>query len=342
MARLRSRIKDNRPARIGLFLLQNLFVALRAPLRRRHRPLSDGTEPSYGLAAMIRVKDEARFLPEWIAHHLNVGVEHIYVYDNNSTDDIERVIAPFISRRDVTYVHWPPVPASPAAEYDFLARFGPMCRWVAFFDADEFLYEARPGELAAVLAEHARRPAIAVSWHYFGSAGHEVVPRGLVTEQFDHADAVYNRHVKVIARPAEIVQTRNSHNFHYRHGRLAVTPDGQRVFGSFITPPTRPRLVLRHYVYRSREDSRRKVSRGYVDAQGGRELSRRMALSDSEFHRWNDIHVPPDPRVIGATASLLRSLGCPDELYAAQPVTETARQSAGAAHGGPAREPETG
>ena len=316
MPALRSRIKDNRAARTALFLTQNALVAARSLVAPQvSTALREGVE--HELAAMIRVKDEARFLPEWLAHHVNLGFQHVYVYDNNSSDGIADVLAPFAARGLVTHVPWAPVPASPAAEYDFLHRFGAACGWVAFFDADEFLFEARPGELAAVLQDHAHRPAVAVCWRYFGSSGHETIPRGLVTERFHMADAAYNRHVKVIARPSQIVRARNSHSFYYRHGRLAVTPGGRRVFGSFVAPPTRqPRLVLHHYVYRSREDVERKARRGYVDGQGDRERSRSLTLADNEFDRRNDVHVEPDRRVVAATADLLRELGFPSELYA--------------------------
>lgn len=318
---LRSRIKDNRPLRTILFLAQNCYYSARSGVAvGRRRRESAGAE-RYGLAAMIRVKDEARFLPEWLAHHLNVGVEHVFVYDNNSTDDVASVIAPFIDRGFVTYVPWPRVPASPSCHIDFLARLGGTSRWVAFFDADEFLFEATPGALLEILRTSERRPAIAVNWRYFGSAGHETIPRGLVTERFDRADAVYNRHVKVIAQPAMIRRHRNSHNFYYQRGRLAVTPDGRRVFGSFTTPPLNPRLELRHYVYRSREDYERKTRRGFVDASGYRERSRALAVVDDQFRQHNDVRIDPEPRVTTATADLLRALGYPDEIITSDAAT---------------------
>ena len=160
---------------------------------------------------------------------------------------------------------------------------------------------------------------MAVCWRYFGSAGHLTIPRGLVTERFDRAAAVYNRHVKVIAQPAEITRPRNSHSFYYRRGRLAVTPGGDRVFGSFVVPPQSPRLELRHYVYRSREDYERKTRRGYVDAQSARDQARNLEVADAEFRRNNEVVVPPEERTVKATADLLRELGYPDELYAAEP-----------------------
>ena len=313
MTGLRSRVKDNVPLRTALFLVQNLMVAVAAALRpppwRRRRSTAP---PDHGLAAMIRVKDEARFLPEWIAHHVRLGVEHVFVYDNNSADDLEDAVRPFVERGLVTLVRWPPVPASPSAEYDFLERFGPSCRWVCFFDADEFLVEAHPGAFAEALGRD-NRPAVAVCWRYYGSSGYERIPEGLVTERFVMADEAFNRHVKVIARPDRIVRYRNSHNFFYAGGRLAVTADGTKVYGSFVPPPLDPPLMLNHYIYRSREDYERKALRGFVDASEAKERSRRLSVADAEFHRRNDVAVPLDARIVRATAELLRDLGYPSE-----------------------------
>ncbi len=317
MQSLRSRVKDNRPLRAGIFLVQNGFYGALS-LVGRARPAPPGG-PRYRLAAMIRVKDEARFLPEWIAHHAGLGVEHVFVYDNDSSDGLDAALAPFVAEGLATRVPWPTVPASPGAEADFLARFGPQCGWVAFFDADEFLFEAAPGALAATLAEHARRPAVAVSWRYFGSSGHDTVPPGLVTENFERADAVYNRHVKVIARPALIARYRNSHNFYYRGGRLAVTPGGRRMLGSFITPPTQPRLVLHHYICRSRADYERKTRRGFVDASGAKEQSRHADVVDREVRRHNEVRVTPAAATVAATAALLARLGFPAEISGRAP-----------------------
>ena len=269
----------------------------------------DTAPPTHHLTAMVRVKDEARFLPEWLAHHVNVGFEHVYVYDNNSTDDIEHVIDPFVERGLATYVPWPTVPASPSSNVDFLTRFGAANEWVAFFDADEFLVESSPGMLREVLAEAGRAPAIAVCWRYYGSSGHETVPDGLITAAFDHADAGYNPHVKVIARPAMVRRYRNSHNLYYRGGRLARTPEGRRVFGSFVTPAETPRLLLHHYVYRSREDYERKARHGFVDAGGAKEKARTAERSDREFTKHNDVYAPLPAAILAATVERLADLG---------------------------------
>jgi Glycosyltransferase family 92 len=315
MSSLRSVVKHNRPVRAALFLAQNVIAASPFTERIPVRPRSAAGPDSHFLTAMIRVKDEARFLPEWLAHHVNLGVEHVYVYDNNSSDDIEKVIAPFVRRGLATYIPWPTVPASPSSNVDFLARFGHLSEWVAFFDADEFLVEATPGALLDTLRSSGGSPAIAVNWRYYGSSGHETIPSGLITEAFDRADDGLRDHVKVITRPALVRAYRNSHNYYYQLGRLARTPAGRRVFGSFVTPDPDPALVLNHYIYRSRADYERKSSHGFVDARGAADQARASALAESEFARHNDVPAPLRASVLDATADVLRELGYPERLY---------------------------
>jgi hypothetical protein len=53
------------------------------------------------------VKDQSQDLPTWLLWHLILGVEHVYIYDNDSTDDIENVLKSFIRAGYVTYIKWP-------------------------------------------------------------------------------------------------------------------------------------------------------------------------------------------------------------------------------------------
>ena len=41
-------------------------------------------------------KNEARYLAEWLEFHLLAGVEHFFLYNNDSTDDHREVLAPYL------------------------------------------------------------------------------------------------------------------------------------------------------------------------------------------------------------------------------------------------------
>ena len=55
-------------------------------------------------------KNEARYLAEWLEFHLLAGVEHFFLYDNNSTDDHREVLAPYLRAGVVTAHGLAPVP----------------------------------------------------------------------------------------------------------------------------------------------------------------------------------------------------------------------------------------
>jgi len=45
--------------------------------------------------------------PQWIEYHRLLGVEHFYIYDNNSEDTILARLQAYMDAGVVTYIHWP-------------------------------------------------------------------------------------------------------------------------------------------------------------------------------------------------------------------------------------------
>ena len=45
--------------------------------------------------------------PQWIEYHRLLGVEHFYIYDNNSEDAILARLQGYMDAGVVTYIHWP-------------------------------------------------------------------------------------------------------------------------------------------------------------------------------------------------------------------------------------------
>lgn len=59
-------------------------------------------EGGYDLSIMAIVKNE-KYIQEWIEYHLLVGVQHFYIYDNESTDGLKDRIQKYIDDGIVTY-----------------------------------------------------------------------------------------------------------------------------------------------------------------------------------------------------------------------------------------------
>ena len=248
-------MRGERLIRIGLRLTRSTAYL------RRNWPVT--------LAVGAIFRDEARYLPEWIAFHRRQGVERFYLYENNSNDDWEAALAPF---SDVVELrHWPDHPGQFSAYSDCLQRHRQDTRWIAFIDVDEFLFSPTGRSLPDVLSRFSGVPAVVANWRIYGTNGHEVPPKGSVIDNYpipepDH-DPV-NLHVKSIVFPSmtsSLVQ--NPHSFRY-YAR-AVGEDETPVSGCLRDPPTADLLRVNHYITRSRQEWAAKLRRPQVAAQLG-------------------------------------------------------------------------
>lgn len=158
------------------------------------------------VAACVRIRNEARYLREWLEFHLLVGVTFFYVFDDDSSDETREVLAPYVAS-GVAFV-WPmhktKCPAvrgrdevcadrSHDAEHgergfrDECLRTNPAsAEWILMTDVDEFLFPSAGGSVAEHLAANCdRRLAyVLVRWHVFGASGHSTRPNALSIEAY--------------------------------------------------------------------------------------------------------------------------------------------------------------
>lgn len=243
-------------------------VQRRLALRRNHR-----RRFRYELTACTMFCNEAPFLEEWISMHRAVGIEHFYLYNNNSTDNFREVLKPWIRRGLVTLFEWPGVGGQVAAFNDCVRRFRMQTRWIAFLDVDEFLFSPEVRDLRTILPRYEGFPAIFVYWVLFGSSGHQSRPQGPVIEN-------YTRCLDL--------KTACSDDFNHGHAHLEKETyvTGWAKDGKSIA---NPRLVKKYYVHQPEQ-----VWEGVVIDEKKRPHLRRMPgtidLTCSVFrinHYWS-------------------------------------------------------
>ena len=125
----------------------------------------------YKVAICGIFKNEASFLKEWIEYHEMIGVEHFYLYNNNSEDDYKEVLLPYINRGLVTLVDWPYDQAQIKAYQNFYETYRHETQWVSFLDIDEFLCPRYEQTLTEWLFKNDKYPAIVIYWRMFGTSG---------------------------------------------------------------------------------------------------------------------------------------------------------------------------
>ncbi len=229
------------------------------------------------LSIVCIIKNEARYIREWIAYYKLMGVDHIYLFDNGSTDDIKSVLEVELRRGYVTLIDFMGANAQ-LPLYRMTAKYlKDRCRWVAYIDADEFVLPSE-GNLKKYMQGKEAYPAIGINWIVFGPGGHVERPEGLVTENylqtFEDANNLLNLRIKSIVNPSEVYDVNSPHFCTLKNGKYAVDEDGEEIStkwmyvsgsGAAFTGENKTKYIrINHYWTKSEQDLREKCSRGYA------------------------------------------------------------------------------
>jgi hypothetical protein len=233
-------------------------------------------DPEVYLAVCMIYRNEADYLREWIEFHRLVGVERFYLYDNESDDDHVAVLAPYVEEGLVVPHRWPGSSTTgaelnaiqKAAYEDCVSRHAEEARWIAVFDADEFLFSPTGRPVSELLAHYERWPAVAVNALRFGSADEPARAGGLVIERHTRLDDTWGgRLVKSVLDPCAVTRCINSHRFEPRRG-ATVDENGYPVFHHTTRSSSHARLQINHYLVRSDVELREKHARRVTDRPG--------------------------------------------------------------------------
>ena len=241
----------------------------------------------HDLSVVAIIKNEGSYLKEWLDYHLMAGVDHFYLYDNESPDNQAEVVAPYVKDGLVDYFPLPGQAMQFAAYNDAIKNFKFQSRYMAFIDADEFVYpkaeQVDGGGITdlvdKITSQNPNSAGVAIHWHCFGTNGEEKADysRG-VLERFtrraksdwmiprknnpENRDAPGNCYVKVIVNPRKINFNQSPHQMVYFADNYVVDENAKFVEGSRPLPITTEKFVINHYYLKSREEFLRKVNRG--------------------------------------------------------------------------------
>lgn len=244
------------------------------------------------------VRDELAGIVEWIAYYKSLGSDALVIYDNDSTDGTERILAALHAAGEIARFPWPSrIGSRPQTEAYAHALSHACTEWIGFFDCDEFLVLPDDDELDSYLdCAPADAGAIAVNWRIFGDSGQNCFAARPVIERFTRGadlSSVLNHSFKTLAR-RRCVQRQGIHD--------CTLSSGHYVTGSFR--PLRKAgagasaeadhlgAILNHYVVKSREEWQAKLRRGHANRAG--KSGRRAGALQSVYESLNDNSVGYD------------------------------------------------
>lgn len=239
------------------------------------KPETADTFPYYFVIAAI-VKNEAPYIVEWIEYHLLQGAEKIYIYDNESEDNLREVIAPYIAQKVVKYIFWPSkgllcfddgvlqqkwvVRIQNSAYLDAIKRLEKKAYWVAFIDIDEFIVPESKNNVSEILVDFEGQSGVAVNWLTYGHSGHIGKTDDLVVERFkshSNGNIAFNRHTKLIVNPRYILRMENPHHAKTITGKNIVNTRNEEIETYCMNyPPCHEKMRINHYWTKSFDESR--------------------------------------------------------------------------------------
>ncbi len=241
---------------------------------------------AYELAISSMFRNEAPYLKEWIEYHRMAGVEHFWLYNDNSTDHWQEVLQPYIDSGLVEVTYWPtPVGTSWVTNQvdsfrDAIKRAQGNTQWVALIDIDEFLVPMKGRSIPECLKNYfSNASAVYVNWRNFGTGG-VYVPQGepllfrlTAASLVSHSD---NAVGKSIVRPeaVDLVGVWCPHHFPLNPGAICINGSKQQMCYRGTDLPTDGKhhgefLRINHYVLRDEGFYRNvrlaKANQGYGD-----------------------------------------------------------------------------
>lgn len=187
----------------------------------------------YQLSIGMIFKDEAPYLKEWIEYHRLVGVEHFYLFNDGSTDEYKKVLAPYIKKGIVELSDAITQPDFNGTQVDcynrtLIATRG-ISKWVAMIDSDEFLVTPKGIKIIDVLNEFESPAGVVINWLCFGTSNvSKIPPEKLMIESLTHcAPPEHNINLsKTIVRPERVCWYNNPHWPELVPGLFLVDGDG--------------------------------------------------------------------------------------------------------------------
>ena len=266
------------------FLYEQYEATERAEAKRKEKGYGNKNNMYY-LSILAIFKNEAKVMKEWLDHHIAHGVDHFYLIDDNSLDNVYDSMDPYLEKGYVSFHKAPKEDSTyrQIAGYhrifsDFILSKNES-RWVAIIDLDEFLYSPRyPRDLKRVFREHEDLSLVGVNWAMYGSSNYLEQPASVIDSFLYRADFTnYEKypyltdHYKVLKKKNNTLNDWQKYVINTANKIQSVEVHQAYVEGtsdnlSINRDAENPYLILNHYSIQSKDYFlRNKGTRGDVN-----------------------------------------------------------------------------
>lgn len=191
---------------------------------------------TYDLSICAIFRDEAPYLKEWIEFHKLVGVEHFYLFNNQSHDDYLSILQPYVDKGEVELFEWPIAAlgwdhwiniVQPSAYQVGIEKARGVTKWLAIIDIDEFLTPTYANTVPEILKGYEEFGGVCFNWKIFGHSNWWILPSNkLMIEMLTMRapdDRTTHFGIKSIVRPERVEGCHHPHYVIYKENFYHVT-----------------------------------------------------------------------------------------------------------------------
>lgn len=228
---------------------------------------------TFKVALVCIAKNEDHYIEEWVLYHLKLGVDHVFIYQNNWECNFRH--------SDVTIIDWPGENQQNHAYNNFIATYKDTYDWAAIIDVDEFIVLHKHATLKEFIADYQQFPSVGINWYLFGDNNQPAPTTNYsVLERFTRRCATPDQYVKNIVNLKETSAIVDAHypavwyDTNGKRNQMSIHPNG----------PTDV-AQINHYFTKTISEFKLKIQRGRPDISTNRSLQ--------EFFRPPDTGHPP-------------------------------------------------
>ena len=248
---------------------RNNNLKAQAEWLKQHRKLWEPERCKNGKVAVCAIgRLENRYASEWVEHYKALGVDHIFIYDNNRLDEEQfiDVLRPYVKDGFVSIAEIPEATILQKKVYERCYNIhGDDYEWIGFFDFDELVCIEDGRDIHDFLKDY-EADVVSLNWMTMTDSGLTHYDERPMAERFTQGtgeDFEINRHVKSFVRSGI-----NGISLNDPHIPNAPALQCENVLHERIEQiPVQPKVIhsvayTKHYNTKTAEEWVQKVQRG--------------------------------------------------------------------------------
>ena len=226
-------------------------------------------------------KLEHLYIEEFCNHHLSIGFDAIYIYDNEDVPTYHRINLP-----KVNVIHFPGKVMQYKAMEHFTQNIMPTVTHVIHMDCDEFIALKKHETIQQFVQEYIKGDCvgIGINWRFFGDS-HKTFTNEPLRKRFTWCQRNGDRHIKTLFQTASFLKYNTVHDIVVK-GHIKST-NGTIIKGPWNDAIDLSVIQINHYKTKTLEEFIYIRQRGRADIASHE--TREKILESFHAHNFNEV-----------------------------------------------------